>query len=92
MRLKATKTRLYSLVLAHYPDLPPMRQTEFVKAPRDRAWWLRFSTDGGRDEAFFAAVCGKVLLTLDGRDGRKVVKIPLEELEKYDLVEGEAES
>lgn len=92
MRLKATKTRLYSLVLAHYPDLPPMRQTEFVKAPRSRAWWLKFWMEEGRYEVYFSAVCGKALLTVYRESYHIVTEIPLAELEKFDLLEREAKS
>lgn len=92
MKLKATKKRLYNLVLAHYPDVPPMRQTEFTKAPRSRSWWLKFDMPDGRNsEAYFSAVCGRVLLSFSFDCGysRKVQKITIEELKKFDLLEGE---
>ena len=87
MRLKATKTRLYALVLAHYPDIPPARQTEFVKAPRHRSWWLKFTMKDDFGAVFFSTCMGVALLSFTCGCTRDVIKIPLDELRKFDLVE-----
>lgn len=87
MKLKASKTRLYNLVRAHYPDIPPIRQVDFSKAPRSRSWLLRWDKDGCQCETYFSAVLGLAkLVTLPDE---KVVSIGLDELRKYDLVEGD---
>lgn len=90
MRLRVTKSRLYNLVRNIYPSAPPMRRTEFMKAPRTRSYWLKFE---GRTY-YLSAVCGKALLTINdnppvGERTRTVLHIPLAELKQYDLVEGD---
>ena len=89
MKLKATKMRLYNLVLAHYPDVPPMRQTEFTKVPYGRSWWLSFDMLGECGEIYFSILCGKVLLVFCCGSSHEVTEISIDELKKYDLLEGE---
>lgn len=86
MKLKATKTRLYRLVLSHHPSMPPISQTEFSKAPRSRAWFLRFDTpDGSRGEAYFSASLGKPFLLLN--ETHETISLSLEELQRYGLID-----
>lgn len=90
MKLKATKTSLYNLVLEHYHDIPPMRQTEFSKALHSRSWWLRFDKHGSYCEVYFSAVCGKAMLSFTTEGVRNVWEIPIAELEKFNLLDKEA--
>ena len=89
MKLKATKMRLYNLVLAHYPDVPPMRQTEFTKVPYSRSWWLNFDKPGESCEVYFSTVYGKPLLLFCCGSSHEATEIEMVELKKYDLLEGE---
>lgn len=89
MNLKASKTQLYRLVQTHYPDIPPMRQTEFLKALHSRSWWLKFDMPDGHCEVYFSAVMGQAVLSLSSKFGREVTEIPIAELKQLDLVEGD---
>ena len=88
MKLKASKTRLYSLVQAHYPDIPTMRQVDYFKTPRSRSWWLRWYKDGNKHLVYFSAVLGFAKLV--PLPDEKVISVELDELRKYDLVEDES--
>lgn len=95
MKLKASKTRLYNLVFAHYPKLPPLRKTEFRKALHSRSWWLDFDTPEGHCEVYFSVVCGRAVLSVrhyltDREYTTETIWIPLDELKKYDLLDEEA--
>jgi hypothetical protein len=87
MKLKATKTRLYNLVHEHYSDVPPMRQTEFTKAPRSRSYWLNFKMDGLFCRTYFSAVAGTAELVFENKNMRYVQEIPFSELKKFDLLD-----
>lgn len=89
MKLKATKMRLYNLVLAHYPDVPPIRQTEFTKVPYSRSWWLSFDMPGGSCEVYFSTLYGKPMLLFCDASSHEVTEISIAELKKYNLLEGE---
>lgn len=99
MKLKASKTRLYNLVLAHYPDLPPLRKTEFRKTPRTRSYWLDFNTPEGCRQVYLSAVCGRAVLSVRRYLGdsnweynTKTIWIPLDELKKFDLLDKEVKN
>lgn len=89
MKLKATKMRLYNLVLAHYPDVPPIRQTEFTKVSYSRSWWLSFDKPGESCEVYFSTLYGKPMLLFCGASSHEATEIETAELKKYDLLEGE---
>ena len=89
MKLKATKMRLYNLVLAHYPDIPPIQQTEFTKSLHSRSWWLDFEMPGEYCEVYFLTIGRKALLTFICGSFHEVTEISIAELKKYDLLEGE---
>lgn len=89
MKLKASKTRIYNLVREYYSNLPPLRKTDFCKAPRSRSWWLRWNQGSYSCEAYFSAVAGEAVLQTIVRSRRNVRIIPFEDLKKYDLVEEE---
>jgi hypothetical protein len=85
MRLKATKTSLYRLALEYVPEIPPMRQMEFSKAPRSRSWFLRWWNGIQRHEVYFSTVAGLARLLL--YPSAQVIPLSLDELRKYDLVD-----
>lgn len=88
MKLQASKMRLYRLVKAHYLDIPSVHRTEFVKAPRSRAWWLNFDDPSGRRCKFFFSTClGRAYLSFERGASYKTLEIPLDELKAFDLVE-----
>jgi hypothetical protein len=89
LKLKASKTRLYNLVRAHHLVLPPMRKVDFAKAPRSRSWWLSWYEAGNKHKAYFSAVLGLAKLVMLPEE--QVISINLDELRKYDLVEGSAD-
>ena len=89
MKLKATKMRLYNLVLAHYPNIPSIQQTEFTKSLHSRSWWLDFDMPGGCSEVYFLTVGRKALLSFFCDSSYEVTEISIAELKKYDLLEGE---
>ena len=89
MKLKATKMRLYNLVLAHCPNVPPIRQTEFTKVPYSRSWWLSFDKPVESCEVYFSTLYGKPLLSIFCGSSYEVTEISVAELKKYDLLEGE---
>ncbi|GEM_PF-5701452 len=89
MKLKATKIQLYNLVLAHYPDIPPIRQAEFTKVPYRQSWWLSFDMLGESYEVYFSTLYGKPMLLFCGASSHEATEIEMAELKKYNLLEGE---
>jgi len=89
MKLQATKMRLYNLVLAHYPDIPPIWQTEFTKVAYSRSWWLSFDMPGESCEVYFSTLYGKPMLLFCGASSHEATEIEMAELKKYNLLEGE---
>lgn len=69
-RLTANKTKLYKLAASIWPDIQPMRETEFAKAYRSRDCWLTFRTgkypNTSYHKVFLMTSCGKVVLCDDG--------------------------
>ncbi|MCI2106835.1 MAG: hypothetical protein LKK00_09005 [Intestinimonas sp.] len=92
LRLKATKTSLYKLA-ASYETLPGMHKTKFIKAPRARDWWLKWSDRNAFCEAFLSVCMGTVLLAVEKRDwdgnriSREVYHIKLESLRELGMIE-----
>lgn len=96
LRLKANKTSLYKLV-AKYEKLPAMVRTEFIKAPRNPDYFLRWTEQHEnvflRCEAFLAACLGKAKLTIekkypdDWRESRVTYGLELESLLERGMVE-----
>lgn len=60
-RLTANKTRLYELVARHFPGLPLMKETQFIKYPRSCDYALNFY-DGVFHHFHFSAVAGRPTL------------------------------
>ena len=86
MKLKATKTRLYNLVKHYYPDVPPLRRTNFTKVLRYRSLALRFDSPAGDHcEAYFSETIGKPFLRLCYPI--KWIWLSLDELQRYDLID-----
>ena len=92
MRLKATKTSLYNLV-ASREYLPEMRETEFIKAPRCRDWWLKWYDGDMICKAFLSACMGSALLTVEKHEwlgttkSREVYRIAINELRVRGMIE-----
>lgn len=80
MRLKATKTKLHALLQSYYPDVPALKNTEFVKAHGSRSYWLRWYTG----EAYLSACAGAVRLILPND---QVVTVPVVVLDKMGMIE-----
>lgn len=67
MTIKANKTKLYKLVAEH-ESLPPMKNTDFSKLTRNRAYWLEWWSEGSPTmEAYLTVSAGIASL----RIGRK---------------------
>ena len=74
-----------------------MRRCEFIKAYRDRAYWLKWSLDGYNTEIFLSVCCGRCIaeirLTRTNDEGtrqlinRRTPTIPLAVLEARGMVE-----
>lgn len=98
-RLNANKTKLYKLAASLWPDIQPMRHTEFAKAYRSRDCWLTFRTGKYPNtvyhKAFLMTSYGKVVLcddwcyyTDDGnKTGWETHTLDLDTLRKFELLE-----
>ena len=90
LRLKATKTSLYSLV-GTFEDMPIMKRTEFQKYRR--SYWLRWFDDSADYEVYLSALLGKVLLSIDRREydsarhSREVHRVEVPELWARGMIE-----
>jgi len=58
MLLKANKTSMYKLAKRYIPDLPPMRQMDFAKAPQSRSYFLKCYDH----KIYLSAVVGRPVL------------------------------
>lgn len=100
LRLNVNKSKFYALAKTFWPDISPMKQTEFTKAYRSRDYWLIFST--GRfpettyHKVFLMTSCGKVVLCDDwcycnddgsNTTGWKTYTLDLETLRNFGLLE-----
>lgn len=56
-RLTANKTKMYKLAQRRFPDIPPMRKTEFVKYRGVRDYALTFTVDYALTIKLFLSVC-----------------------------------
>lgn len=61
-RLTANKTKFYNLAKKYWPDIEPMRLTEFVKYNRVRDYSLSFRAGCYRHRLFLSYAYGKVRL------------------------------
>lgn len=94
LQLKATKTSLYNLVASHEP-LPEIRKTEFIKAYRTRAWWMKWYDENASFAAFFAPCAGRASLSIEKysdeideiRTSREVYYISVDELRVRGMIE-----
>lgn len=95
-RLNASKTKLYALAKKYWPDIEPMRKTEFIKYARSRSYSIRFNSLFYRNRVYFSACGGAVLLADDWESedpdgsvttGREVHCIGLDELRSFGLLE-----
>ena len=93
LRLKATKTSLYTLV-HFYEPLPPMRRTQFTKAPRSPDYWLAWTDSCGLCcKAFLSTCAGEPLLSITrcelwGTEVSRVVhELALSDLQERGMVE-----
>lgn len=67
MTITANKTKLYKLV-AERENLPPMKETTFMKLFRRRSYWLWWRNEDARDmEAYFSAGGGRPILIVSRR-------------------------
>lgn len=95
-RLHANKTKLYNLARYFWPDISPMRKTEYIKYFRVRDYALHFQA-GNYYHRIFLSVCGgKVRLADtysytddDGEEikAREVHTITEDILRKFQLLE-----
>lgn len=95
-RLKANKTKLYAFAKQYYPNIEPMKKTEFIKYDRSRDYALDF-WDGEHYHHIFLSVCagkahiGDKWTDYDENDEQverwQCRTIELDELQKFGLVE-----
>ena len=93
LRLKATKTSLYRLVLEHEPSVGGFRHCEFRKAYRSPDYTLDWGGGGLWYHAFFSACCGKPTLSIEKKDAygkqvsRTVYTLSVAELKERGMIE-----
>lgn len=95
-RLKASKTKLYALAKRYYPNIEPMKKTEFIKYYRTRDYALDFWSGEQRHHLFLSVCAGQARLgdrrSEYNENGERVERwechaIGLDELQKFELVE-----
>ena len=95
LRLKANKTKLYTLVADYVDNLPPMRKTEFIKYPRTPDYALNWTTpEREKGRAFFYTSIGCPMLSVEFKNGetgktvcRIVYTLNLQDLRERGMVE-----
>lgn len=96
MRLAATKTKFYALAKEFWPDIEPMRRTEFTKFYRVRDYKLTIKADSYYHEVFLSTCCGRALLADEysyyednGNEvkARETHRLDLNTLRKFDMLE-----
>ena len=96
MKLTANKSKLYALAKEFWPDIEPMRRTEFTKFSRVRDYKLKFRSGTYYHEIFLTACCGRGLLAdeysyyddyCEETKGRETHRIDLDTLRKYEMLE-----
>ncbi len=87
LRLKANKTALYRLV-SGYETLPPMRRTEFVKAHRQPAFYLKWWDRGTPCYAYISASLGKAVLLIAHGPASYTRVLSIDDLRSRGMVEG----
>lgn len=95
-RLNANKSKLYALAKKYYPEIEPMRKTEFIKYPSVRDYALNFNC-GNFHHHLFLSVCGgrptlgdKLTQYLDNGDSLtdwNTHTLTLDELREFDILE-----
>ena len=95
-RLKANKTKLYAFAKQYYPNIEPMKKTEFIKYGRSRDYALDFWDGEHYHHIFLSVLAGKARLGdewTDYDDNDEPVNhwhchtIGLDELQKFGFVE-----
>lgn len=61
-RLTASKAKLYDLAKRDFPDIGPMRRTEFIRYQRARDYGLFFSIGTRSYRLRLSALCGRFML------------------------------
>lgn len=93
--LKANKTSLYRLVYDHDDSVGGIRHCKFRKSFREPDYFLDWSNDGLYCHAFFAATCGRALLSIEKKDidgqriSRDVYTLDIGDLRTRGMVEDE---
>jgi hypothetical protein len=96
LKLTANKTKLYTLAKSFWPEIQPMKHTEFTKYARVRDYKLSFRAGTYYHELFLSCCWGRVLLADewstcddDGSEtkGRETHRLNLDTLRKFDMLE-----
>ena len=61
-RLNANKSKFYALAKRYYPEIVPMKQTQFIKHYRRRDYTLEFRSGSYYHSLFLSVCAGDVLL------------------------------
>lgn len=95
-RLTASKAKLYALAKRDFPDIGPMRRTEFIRYRRARDYGLFFSVGTRSYRMRLSACCGRVMLEYiwfnldepgDGTARWESRTLHLDELKEFGLLE-----
>lgn len=102
MRIRATKSSLYKLVISRmkrigWNDYVPMRYTAFSKVPRSPSYFLAWTDYEFRYQAYFTTIFGRALLTVTkselyygGKLRREVFHVGVDELEQRCMLDKNA--
>lgn len=94
-RLNVNKTKLYKLAKSFWPEIEPMRQTEFIKFHRVRDYGMKFRSGTYYHNLFLACCGGGVLLADDWSvydddcnetTGRETHRLSWDMLQKFELL------
>lgn len=85
--IKTNKTQLYGLLQKYSPYiLPKIKATEYEKAYRADAYWLRFSDPDGKSvKVYLEMHCNqaKMRITCKADDYDQTIKVDSKDVEKY---------
>ncbi len=83
MLLKANKTSLYTLAIRYFPNLPPVKQMNFCKVPRSRAYFL----ESYGYKIHFGACMGTPILSENASGNHQSFHLAIDELRQLNMIE-----
>lgn len=95
-QLTANKTKLYRLIAQHFSDLPPRKETMYIKYFRSRDYALEFGYGGTFHHFFLSTMAGQPMLghrtitdddSGNGVEGWDAITLEMSELRDFELLE-----